>query len=103
MNCPNCNQELKDNDFFNIGLSTICPNCKKVLIFNPSMAALMVFLAIFYLIWLVIPPLSNFLYDFILGFVIMFVLMMAAIWIMLKFKLGKAILKTEKTTNNKKS
>ena len=98
MNCPNCDQELKDNDFFNAGLSTVCPNCKKALVFNPHLAALMALVTILYVIWVAIPPLSNFLYNFILGFVVMFILMMVGFWVMLKLKLGKVVLKTEKFT-----
>ena len=89
MNCPFCNQELKERDFYNLSLGTTCPQCKKVLVFNPKMLPLLLFLFGSFYFRNAIPFFINGLIDFCVGFVVVMVLMAVFIILMIKLKMGE--------------
>ena len=91
MECPNCQQEIKAKDFHNVSLMATCPNCHKRLVFNPSLVPLMLFVVGSYLLYELIPPLSNAIFNFIVGFVIVFVLMVGILRLLLVLKWGKVV------------
>ena len=91
MNCPFCQQELTVKDFHNLSLGTVCPNCQKRLVFNPSLFSLVLFMAVTYFLWLKMPVMVNFFVDFIIGFVLIFIFIIIFTRLLLVFKLGKII------------
>lgn len=89
MECPNCHTKLKNKDFFNISLLASCPGCRKKLVFNPSFVPLILFVAISYVTWNMLPHFGNFWADLVVGLLVTFIFMVVILRLMLLLDLGK--------------
>ena len=86
--CPMCGSEITSMKFFNVSLTTNCPQCVNKLIFTPKMIPMIFSLIFSYAVSQKLPSLNNDIFDFIVGFIVIFILVMICLYLLIRFKQG---------------